>query len=149
MKQIWRQVATAVAVIAAGGVVSVAALAQATTWSATAKVPFAFQAEDARLPAGEYTIAPVAANRIEIRDKDNSHVVIVAYLPEAGEHAAPALLFHRYGSSYFLAAVQGRGEEGKRMLLESKEEKKLAREKSLSRGDVAVRAQIGISSSGR
>lgn len=93
-----------------------------------ANIPFAFYAGKAMLPAGSYTI------------HDSNHVLWVSadpggksamVLTNGAYRVAPAdtgqLVFHRYGSSYFLSRIWAPGAREGVGLGETRQEKELAR----------------------
>jgi hypothetical protein len=95
-----------------------------------AKIPFAFEAGNKTLPAGQYQIESVPTgdgtlHRIRRVDGDGQIVVSSIAVASRDGKSAPKLVFHRYGGSYFLAQIwngDGRG----RQLFESKQEKETA-----------------------
>jgi hypothetical protein len=94
-------------------------------------IPFAFQAGDQILPAGEYRLEPATsgAGQFErLRQVDGDAVLIVSTIPVQSktENPDPALIFHRYGQTYFLAQIWTGGATG-RQLLKSDREKEMAR----------------------
>jgi len=107
-----------VAVLAAA-----AAFAQSST-RLQATVPFDFLVGNKALPAGDYTVAGgPAAGTIMIRSADGKKGAIVlaqeVYLMSARESAR--LIFHRYGSTYFLSEVEDYGSVGHKLRPTSRE----------------------------
>jgi hypothetical protein len=93
-------------------------------------VPFAFQAGDKVMPAGEYRVGRVslvlqAVQRIAQSDGDASIMVMTTPVVRTGKAVSPRLVFHRYGSSYFLTEIWT-GETQGRQLSKSHGEKELA-----------------------
>lgn len=98
---------------------------------AHARVPFAFQAADTMMPAGEYQIRQALSSsktvqQIQSRDSSAS-AFVVTYATGAGNNdAAPKLIFHCYSKECFLSEIwTGNGQELK--LMESRREKELSR----------------------
>ena len=83
-------------------------------------VPFAFQAGNQMLPAGEYRIQRLSAEMEGIqliRSYDGKASTTVTSLPaESKDSSAPArLVFNRYGNEYFLAEIWTDGTHGRRL----------------------------------
>jgi hypothetical protein len=91
------------------GLLLATASAYAQTGVVKANVPFNFIVNAIDLPAGEYMIQPVGSSgsAIAIQNPDNQIFKVV--LPHACQSAeaqkTSKLVFHRYGSQYFLAQV--------------------------------------------
>ena len=86
-------------------------------------VPFAFGVENHSLPAGEYLVFTVTPERsIRIVSTDGKHSAIVNTLPNNASLPSEnsRLVFHRYGSEYFLAQVWTAGQNVARNPLSSK-----------------------------
>lgn len=103
-------------------------------------IPFAFAAGNKTLPAGQYQIESVPTgdgtlHRIRRMD-GNAQIVVssIALTSGYGENL-PRLVFHKYGTSYFLAQIWN-GDGCGRQLFESKQEKEVARTKE--RTEVAL-----------
>jgi hypothetical protein len=93
-------------------------------------IPFAFTVNNQSMPAGDYLIYTVTTQRsIRILSADGKHAAIVNTLPnEAGSPAENSrLVFHRYGSDYFLAQVWVAGQNLVRTPSSSNKEMELAR----------------------
>ncbi|MGA8409513.1 MAG: hypothetical protein WB680_20240 [Candidatus Acidiferrales bacterium] len=83
-------------------------------------VPFAFQAGDRMLPAGEYRIQRLTAESqgIElIRQYDGKASIVVMTLPlePTDKMAAARLVFNRYGNEFFLSEIWTSGAHGRRL----------------------------------
>jgi len=99
---------------------SMAVAAQAQTsgrkqW--VADIPFQFNAADAPLPAGKYTITQVNpacdSSLMEVRAKDGSRGALLQMSSIIGKSPNETkLVFHRYGDKYFLAQAWIKGESG-------------------------------------
>jgi hypothetical protein len=105
-------------------------------------VPFAFQAGNRMLPAGEYRIQRLSAEMDGIqliRESDGKASMVVTTLPlePTDKTAPPRLVFYRYGNAYFLTQIWTDGTHG-RHLHRSAREKELA--STLGRTEVAVMA---------
>jgi hypothetical protein len=98
------------------GCLSMAALAvllaapvSAQTLSLRASVPFDFVVNGHTLPAGDYLISQVNAERfLTVRNVSGGATPIVVTISVPGTTAAAgeaSLTFHRYGSDYFLAQI--------------------------------------------
>ncbi len=75
-----------------------------------ANVPFEFQVAERTLPSGEYKLAPLSAfrnNDIQIVGKDGTVLALTYYggTPASLDAGKVKLVFHRYGSRYFLAEI--------------------------------------------
>jgi hypothetical protein len=96
-------------------------------------VPFAFQASDKTMPAGEYDVQramPHTPTLLKIQSRDLSHAVFVATNGADGvnKDAQAKLVFHCYAGECFLSQVWT-GSQG-RQLLPSRREKEVSRAKS-------------------
>jgi hypothetical protein len=95
------------------GLLLATASAYAQTGVVKANVPFSFIVNKAELPAGQYTVQPVgtSGSAMSIQSSDNQVVNLV--LPHACQSAeaqkTSKLVFHRYGSQYFLAQIWTEG----------------------------------------
>lgn len=81
------------------------AYAQKTT--ATVNIPFAFTVDDVRMPAGEYLINSPSEKVIGIQRVGGAEVetVIINGNGPIRDDGSPKLVFHRYGSEYFVAVA--------------------------------------------
>jgi hypothetical protein len=99
-----------------------------------AKVPFAFQAGNTMMPAGEYQIQralPEAKTFQLIRRTDSSAstFVLTNVVESRDKHADPKLIFHCYNHECFLSEIWGGSSQGLK-LEQSRREKDLSRAKS-------------------
>jgi hypothetical protein len=98
------------------------------------KVPFNFQVGNTALPAGSYRISSEISSpkilAIQSLDEKATKILSVSSgLQSYSENRQSKLVFHRYGSTYFLAEVwQGSDEKGGLKLQPSKAERVKARE---------------------
>jgi hypothetical protein len=96
-----------------------------------ANIPFQFLAGDKVLPAGQYqlSVAP-GLNRITLHPTQGGTGVYLSIIPtQRSEYAAQpgALVFHRYGTHYFLRKVWSPGQSGGYALPSSKAEREFVR----------------------
>jgi hypothetical protein len=94
-------------------------------------IPFAFEAGNKMLPAGQYKFESVPTGdgtlyRIRRMDGDAQSLVSSIALTTGDRQNLPKLVFHKYGTTYFLAQIWN-GDGGGRQLFESKQEKEVAR----------------------
>jgi len=80
-------------------------------------IPFEFHVGDTVFPAGNYMVRPTTSNSylLSIRGSNRTtRMVMISSIPtEAKSMQSTKLIFHRYGSSYFLSAVwPGFGQTG-------------------------------------
>ena len=117
--------------VAAAVALTTLAPAQSHAQQATqANIPFAFQAGNKTMPAGEYRVARSLPNsetvqRIRRTDSSASTLVNTYAADFAENHAAPKLIFHCYTNECFLSEIWvGDGQELK--LTQSGREKELS-----------------------
>lgn len=108
----------------------------------TAKVPFAFTVSNTAMPAGAYTIAPGAIGLLSIRGDTwrNSANVLVIPATAGTARATGALVFHKYGRTYFLREVWKGGLETGAQIRVSKAEREFLQAAVPERVHVAVAA---------
>jgi hypothetical protein len=102
--------------------------AQVTSPVVKAKVPFEFTVMGRTMPAGDYVIDPANnASTVILKCREHSASIIVPTdtLQSVGPQDVGKLIFHRYGSQYFLSEVWGSGSQG-RKLRQTKLERDLA-----------------------
>jgi hypothetical protein len=97
-----------------------------------ANVPFAFQAADKMMPAGEYRIQralPSSKAVQQIRRTDSSAATFVFTNPTGSRNgvAEPQLIFHCYADECFLSEIRTGDGEGMKLVMSR-------REKEISRG---------------
>jgi hypothetical protein len=115
--------------------------AQSRTIEAT--VPFAFEVGDKTMPAGKYRIESIATGAGSLQvirsAKGDLQVTLSAIaVPAKNANSGPELIFHRYGTHYFLAQIQTGGGHG-RQLFESQQEKKLAHSEAMNEIALLIR----------
>ena len=99
------------------------------------EAPFAFQVENNKLPAGEYTVL-VQSGWLQIQGKDGKGAAHALTMPvvSRGEKTVTKshVVFHNYQGRYFLAAIWASGQEKGRELLETREEQQLAKRQEMT-----------------
>lgn len=99
-----------------------------------AKVPFAFQAGDTMMPAGEYQIQRVlpstkAVQLIRRTDSSASTFVLTNVVESRDKNADPKLIFHCYSNECFLSEIWAGSDQGLK-LEQSRREKEVSRAKA-------------------
>ena len=102
--------------------------AQETGGIATAKIPFAFEANGKKLAAGEYRLQVAGSKAfIAIRHADTGDALFVANSGGNGNRlAGNQLVFHVYGDRYFLTSITDRKTGAVIRFPKSKAEKEMA-----------------------
>jgi hypothetical protein len=114
------------------GLLLATASAYAQTGVVKANVPFNFIVNKTELPAGQYRIQPmgITASAMAIESPDGQ--VVQAFLPSACQapqtQTKTKLVFHRYGSQYFLAQIWRSGDNRGQELPTSGRENEVARD---------------------
>jgi hypothetical protein len=82
--------------------------------AARANVPFAFKVGTTQMPAGTYTIRNDAGSSvIAVRNVQTGTSALAMGRRESPSKQTDKLIFHRYGSQYFLTAILGgKGSQG-------------------------------------
>ena len=97
--------------------------------------PFAFEVENNKLPAGEYTVL-VQGGWLQIQGKDGKGVAHSLTMPVVSRGEKPVtkshVVFHNYHGRYFLAEIWTSGQEKGRELLETREEQQLAKKQEMT-----------------
>jgi hypothetical protein len=98
---------TAIALFVAAGIAT-AGSALAQDHKVTATVPFNFTVNGRTLPAGHYTIGnDVNSPRmLTIADRQKGVTAMAITVPDYGSAADNKLVFHHYGSQYFLSEIR-------------------------------------------
>jgi len=98
----------------------------------TANVPFDFVIGDKALPSGEYAVNRATSDgsvlTIQSADNKESAVRLTNSIQPKSDNSNARLVFHRYGSTYFVAEVWAGGDREGRQLLQSKREKAMQKE---------------------
>ncbi len=93
---------------------------------ARANVPFAFKVGTTQLPAGTYAIGNDAgSNVVMVRNLQTGASVLAMGRRESPSKKTDKLIFHRYGSQYFLTAILGSTGSQGMVLPATKQEKEL------------------------
>jgi hypothetical protein len=108
------------------GLLLATASASAQTLPLKVNIPFNFIVNKAELPAGEYTLKSLGSSGTAILIQSADGQMAKMVLPNACESSkaptASKLVFHRYGSEYFLAQIWRAGyEQGKGLPKSSRE----------------------------
>ena len=131
MKNILRSVALAGLVMVGSGVGVRAQQAERVVKFAA---PFAFEVENNKLPAGEYTVL-VQSGWLQIQGKDGKGAAHALTMPVVSRGEKPVVkshvVFHNYQGRYFLAEIWTSGQEKGRELLETREEQQLAKRQEM------------------
>jgi len=93
-------------------------------------IPFQFQVGETVLPAGEYVVSRNGLTNLAIRglDRKTTPILFMAATGIIKPAQNTSLIFHRYGSTYFLSQVwQGGGQNGQQLVV-SKAERVTARQ---------------------
>jgi hypothetical protein len=139
MKNIWRNVVVAGLVIAGSGA---GVRAQQAERVVKFEAPFAFEVDNNKLPAGEYTVL-VEGGWLQIQGKDGNgaaHALTMPVLSRGQKTVAKShVVFHNYQGRYFLAEVWASGQEKGRELLETREEQQLAKRQEMVAVNVPLR----------
>ncbi|MGA9799340.1 MAG: hypothetical protein WBQ68_10045 [Terriglobales bacterium] len=113
------------------GLLLATASAYAQSGVVKANVPFNFIVNNTQLPAGEYRIRPIGVTPSAMAIQSPDGKVGLMFSPNACESLEPAnttkLVFHRYGSEYFLAQIWMNGNDRGKELPVSGHEYELAR----------------------
>lgn len=106
-----------------------AQLNEQAAWKAN--VPYSFQIENTKMPAGEYRLHWVAG-RIRIESMNGKYAAAVITLPIEGKKTQQnsSLQFTTYGNEHFLSSIWFAGQEQGRELLKSQAEVQLAKNRN-------------------
>ena len=100
------------------------------------QVPFAFVADRATLPAGEYVIQRQANGGLALlilsKNSGPSAIVMTRAVQSKDWQPETCLVFHRYGNRYFLSQVWSAGDQRGREIYKSPAEKELAKNETPS-----------------
>lgn len=144
MKNILRSVVLAGLVIVGSG---------AGVWAQQAErvvkfeAPFAFEVENSKLPAGEYTVL-VQAGWLQIQGKDGkgaAHALTMPVISRGEKTVAKShVVFHSYQGRYFLVEIWASGQEKGRELLETREEQQLAKKQEMVAVNLPLSPSNGV-----
>jgi len=94
--------------------------------AARANVPFAFKVGTTQMPAGTYTVRnEIGTNVVAIRNVQTGTSALAMGRREAPSKKTDKLIFHRYGSQYFLTAILGETGSQGMILRTTSQEKEL------------------------
>jgi hypothetical protein len=114
------------------GLLLATASAYAQTGVVKANVPFNFIVNKTELPAGQYRIQPMGINAGAMAIESPDGKVVKAFLPTACSspraQEKSKLVFHRYGTQYFLAEIWRAGDDRGQELPASGLENEVARD---------------------
>ena len=114
------------------GLLLATASASAQTVPLKANIPFNFIVNKAELPAGEYTLKSLGSSDtvmlIQSADGQMAKMVLPIACKTSKTPTASKLVFHRYGSEYFLAQIWRAGYEQGKELPRSSRETEVARD---------------------
>jgi hypothetical protein len=121
-KSLW--IAFGLATVLASGL----AVAQSSN-AVRAEIPFAFQVSGNNLPSGTYTIQSTAPGVLSLSnyEKKASAMVLTHAAQRSRDIEKGTLVFHRYGSTYFLSEVWSVGNSIGCQLRKSKAEVEMAK----------------------
>jgi hypothetical protein len=148
-KQALKAVTMLVSIIALAFMTAVVSTAQSGGQKLRANIPFEFAVGDKTLAAGEYVVGQITTldNSI-IRVQENSGGRSAARLTNTVQASAAKsrgmLVFHRYGSRYFLSQIWTAGSAEGREMLKSKSERAVERElaRNATRGELAQNMEV-------
>jgi len=120
-----------------------AAVAQTRPGDVIVNVPFSFVVANHQMQPGRYIVTPATDGILRISNTEDSknQMFVPVHSVQSSKPTDPKLVFHRYGSSYFLTQVwNGNGDMG-REVPKSKAEKEIA---SASASSPRPKAEIAV-----
>jgi hypothetical protein len=112
------------------GLLLATASASAQTMPVKVNIPFNFIVNKAALPAGEYTVQSLGLSNTAILLRSTDRQITRTFLSNTCSSSEASttskLVFHRYGSEYFLAQIWRAGYEQGKALPKSSREAELA-----------------------
>jgi hypothetical protein len=128
-----------------------AALAQ----KATATIPFAFSANNYKLPAGTYQIGIISERVLSFRNVTTGKTHCLMVLPDwsTGPQSRGRLIFHRYGNQSYLYQVWLAGRGGDSEFIKSRAEREMLTSKNEAKnegntGTLASQVEVALNASG-
>jgi hypothetical protein len=86
-----------------------------------ATIPFDFYVVNTLMPAGEYTVSPLAQGSVLSLNDENGHVTSAVTIRVTNQHPdSSRLIFNRYGNTYFLSELDWAGYSAGHSFLKSK-----------------------------
>ncbi len=126
------------------GLLLATASAYAQTGVVKANVPFNFIVDKAELPAGQYRIQGIGISTSAMTIQSPDGKVVKAFIPNTCAsfrvQKTTKLVFHRYGSQYFLSQIWRQGNDQGQELLTSGRENEVAQ--NLPAQNVVVAATL-------
>ena len=111
--------------IAAAFITAGKAIAQ--DYAVRATIPFNFTVNGRLLPAGNYTLGTdiTSPNIPKVRERTlRAHAMVAAMPSQPAKQKANVLVFHKYGSQYFLSEIRSQESSINVQLATSKQEKR-------------------------
>jgi ATP/maltotriose-dependent transcriptional regulator MalT len=124
--------------------------AQSLQYRITANIPFEFSIGDKQLPAGKYSFgrARQASDDtvLSVNDSDGRWKAVRASSPVQTLRTTkrPKLVFHRYGSEYFLSQVWAAGAETGRQFPKTQREREVERKVAASSANGQITQRIEV-----
>jgi hypothetical protein len=106
--------------------VASAAMAQTRPGDMVVDVPFAFMVDGQTFPAGHYIVAVASESRIRIFNAKTAGAYVSTHNASRTAGDGSKLVFHRYGDTFFLAAMWTTGNSTGRELAPSRAEREAA-----------------------
>jgi hypothetical protein len=149
-----RQIAKGLAMlmVTLGLAAASAVVASGQSQKLAAQVPFDFVVADKTLSAGEYRVGAIDQSRdaISIMNTAGDGAIRLSSPTKRGDHMKTAkLVFHRYGSTYFLSQVWMAGEQTGRELSLGKQERAIQRERKAVASNRPVYEVVEVIASAR
>ena len=124
MKTLWIALCTALLAVAS------ASMAQISPGDMQVDVPFSFVAAAQTMPAGHYIVRNFGDANIRIFSSGKTGTYVPTHAAVRSASDGSKLVFHRYGDTYFLAAVWVAGNNSGREVYRSQAERELARNRA-------------------
>jgi hypothetical protein len=148
-KQALKAVTMLVSIIALAFMTAVVSNAQSGGQKLRANIPFDFAVGDKTLAAGEYVVGQIStqdnsATAVRSRDGRSNTVRLTNTVQANAPKNRGMLVFHRLGSSYYLAQIWIAGSAEGREMIRGKAEKSAERElaKNASSGELAKNSEM-------
>jgi hypothetical protein len=148
-KQALKAVTMLVSIITLAFMTAVVSNAQSGAQKLRANIPFDFAVGDKTLAAGEYVVGQIStqdnsATAVRSLSGGSSAINLTSTVQANAPRNRGMLMFHRVGSSYYLAQIWTPGSAQGREILKGKAEKSAERElaKNASRGELAKNSEM-------